>query len=231
MDPNLASLLKWSVENTSSANPPRATNPSNPSDSNTTDINTPDASTTSPPPSSRPINPDALNALFGGPSDADLLKLSMSAILSSDPEISLDDKLIAFDNFEQLIENLDNANNLAPLSLWQPLLSCLSHAEPEIRKMAAWCVGTAVQNNEKSQETALAEGAVPLLVKLARGVEEGEQVRRKAVYALSSLGRNFQPGMDQLTGELGREKIDAADMDEVDLLINGLREDAKKGTQ
>lgn len=100
MDPNLSTLLKWSVENSSaSAADPNA------------------------PPPTKTINADAMNALFGGPSDADLMKLSMEAILSSDPEISLDDKLVAFDNFEQLIENLDNANNLAPLALWSPLLS------------------------------------------------------------------------------------------------------------
>ncbi|KAH6715257.1 nucleotide exchange factor Fes1-domain-containing protein [Leptodontidium sp. 2 PMI_412] len=209
MDPNLSSLLKWSVENTSSATPPTDTD-----------------STSTP---SRPINPDALNALFGGPSDADLLKMSMSAILSTDPSITLSDKLIAFDNFEQLIENLDNANNLEPLSLWTPLLSCLKHEESEIRKMAAWCVGTAVQNNEKSQERLLAMNGIPALVELARGEDQEESVRRKAVYALSSASRNYQPAMDVLTGELGGEKVDAADMDAVDVLIGGLREAAKKG--
>ncbi|CZT06054.1 hypothetical protein WAI453_005227 [Rhynchosporium graminicola] len=224
MDPNLSSLLKWSVENTSSANPPRSTLAANPEDVNTLEPNTA-TSTTTP---SRPINPDALNALFGGPSDADLLKLSMAAILSSDPEITLDDKLVAFDNFEQLIENLDNANNLEPLALWAPLLSCLKHEEGEIRKMAAWCVGTAVQNNEKSQERCAAMGGVPMLVELARRETEDEAVRRKAVYALSSACRNYQPSMDVLMKELGREKIDASDMDAADVVFNGLREDAKK---
>ncbi|KAH7393158.1 nucleotide exchange factor Fes1 [Cadophora sp. MPI-SDFR-AT-0126] len=210
MDPNLQSLLKWSVENTPTTT---TTNPS--ADSST--------------PSSRPINPDALNALFGGPSDAELMNLSMSAILSTDPQITLEDKLTAFDNFEQLIENLDNANNLEPLSLWTPLLSCLTSPEPEIRKMAAWCVGTAVQNNLKSQEKLVAAGeaGIPELVKVARREGEEEGVRRKACYALSSACRNFQPAMDLLTGSMGKEKVDAGDMDEVDVLIGGLRDGVK----
>lgn len=190
MDPGLNSLLKWSVEN------------SVPS--------TDDAS--SDPPSNHGFNPEALNSLFGGPSDADLMKLSMSAILSSDPEITLDDKLVAFDNFEQLIENLDNANNLAPLALWTPLLSCLEHEESEIRRMAAWCVGTSVQNNEKSQERLFAMNGVPLLVKLALGEKETGLVRRKAVYALSSACRNYQPAMDVLTAELGKAGRSAENM-------------------
>lgn len=215
MDPKLSTLLKWSTEN-SGPGAPNGTNGS------------------TAPQEARPFNPDALNALFGGPSDADLLKLSMSAILSSDPEISLDDKLIAFDNFEQLIENLDNANNLEPLALWEPLIRCLGHAEREIRRYAAWCIGTSVQNNEKSQRCALEHGAVQALVAVAVGEDEGREVRRKAVYGLSSLVRNFQGAMDVLVEELrkaGREvgSVEASDMDAVDVLIEGLREEAAAG--
>lgn len=207
--PGLNELLKWSVENS------------------TTTENDPSTA----PPINRHLNPEAINSLFGGPSDADLMIASMHAVLSTDPEVTLEDKLVAFDNFEQLIENLDNANNLGVLELWTPLLSCLAHEEAEVRKMAAWCVGTAVQNNEKSQERLLAMGGIPPLVKLA--VKEGEDklVRRKAVYALSSAGRNYQPAMDVITNELGKlgrsgEKIDAGDMDACDVLIVGLREEA-----
>jgi len=212
MDPGLNELLKWSVENSS------------------TTANDPEAA----PPTNRGFNPEALNSLFGGPSDADLMLASMSAILSTDPEITVDDKLVAFDNFEQLIENLDNANNLGPLALWTPLLSCLEHEESEIKKMAAWCVGTAVQNNEKSQERLFAMNGIPPLVKLALAEKETAQVRRKAVYALSSACRNYQPAMDVFTDELGKlgrspEKIDASDMDACDLLIGGLRDEAAKG--
>jgi hsp70-interacting protein len=213
MDPGLNELLKWSVENSSTtANDPTAA-----------------------PPTNRHFNPDALNSLFGGPSDADLMLASMAAIQSTDPEISLDDKLVAFDNFEQLIENLDNANNLGPLSLWTPLLEQLGNPESEIRKMAAWCVGTAVQNNEKSQERLLAMGGIEPLVRMAVSEKEGSQVRRKVVYALSSAARNYQPAMDVFTSELtklGRkqDKVDASDMEACDVLINGLREEASKAT-
>ncbi|KAI9746342.1 MAG: hsp70 nucleotide exchange factor fes1 [Claussenomyces sp. TS43310] len=209
MDPGLNELLKWGVENSSStANDPSAA-----------------------PPSNRGLNAEAINALLGGPSDADLMKASMSAIVSTDPEISLDDKLIAFDNFEQLIENLDNANMMAPLALWTPLLECLKHEEPEIRKMAAWCVGTAVQNNVKSQDRCLAQGGVEALTALACRETESSEVRRKAVYALSSECRNYQPAMDVFTQELTRlgraqDKVDAADMEAIDAIINGLREEA-----
>ena len=74
---------------------------------------------------------------------------------------------------------------------------------------------------------------IPPLVKLAVGEKEGQSVRRKAVYALSSACRNYQPAMDVLTGELGKlgrngEKVDASDMDACDVLIGGLRNEASK---
>ena len=122
----MSNLLKWGIENSSTATP------------------SPDA----PPP--RPLDPAILQAIFGGPSDADLMKQSMAAILS--PDITLDNKLTAFDNFEQLIESIDNANNLEPLGLWTPLVELLKNEEGQLRRMAAWCVGTAVQNNEKAQQ-------------------------------------------------------------------------------
>jgi len=158
----------------------------------------------------------------------------MHAILSNDPEISVDDKVIAFDNFEQLIENLDNANNLSPLALWPPLLSTLSHPEAEIRKMGAWCIGTAVQNNEKSQEKCLEFGGIEKLVVVACGETEKKDVRRKAVYALSSACRNNQAAMDILVQELEKMdrivgKVDAADMDAIDKVIGGLRDEAAIG--
>ncbi|KAK5993365.1 Hsp70 nucleotide exchange factor FES1 [Cladobotryum mycophilum] len=153
-------------------------------------------------------------------------------IMAALMEVDLENKLIAFDNFEQLIENLDNANNIANLGLWTPLLGQLKNEERELRKMAAWCVGTAVQNNERTQERLLAMGGLPPLVELALNEEEKEDVRRKAIYALSSAVRNYQPSMDLFAEELTKKgyataTVDAADMAQVDVIITALREKAK----
>jgi hypothetical protein len=126
-------LLKWSVANSEQKNA--------------------DGTVTAPPSAEeakRTLTPDMINALMGGPSDADLMKAAME-VLHSD-ESDLENKLIAFDNFEQLIEGIDNANNLEPLGLWTPLVQLLKHEEADMRRMAAWCIGTAVQNNEKAQD-------------------------------------------------------------------------------
>ena len=207
-------LLKWSIENseTPSADPTSTTDPK------------------AERPSGRPINAEALNALLGGPTDADLMKESMVAILS--PQIALEDKLVAFDNFEQLIENLDNANNMEVLGLWAPLVQLLKSDEAELRRYAAWCVGTAVQNNAKSQEKLLALDAMSVLTNLS--IEDShEPVRRKAIYALSSEIRNFQPGLDAALRTLPKGiapegAIDAGDMEAVDRVIEQLRENSAR---
>jgi len=172
----------------------------------------------------------ALAQLLGGPSDADLMREAMAAIKS--PEVDLDNKLIAFDNFEQMIENLDNANNMENMKLWVPLVDELKSSEPELQKMAAWCIGTAVQNNIKSQEKCLAVGAVPQLVSIM--LSDGPTAtRKKAVYALSSTVRNYQPALEALVAQLppefrGEDKLDASDMEAVDQLIDRLREHVSK---
>ncbi|GFF57957.1 hsp70 nucleotide exchange factor fes1 [Aspergillus udagawae] len=208
MDPNMNNLLKWSIENSTSAQQAG------------------DSNGAAPAPTSRSnLNPEMLSALFGGPSDADLMKAAMEALHSD--EVDLENKMIAFDNFEQLIESIDNANNLEPLGLWTPLVELLKHEEAEMRRMAAWCIGTAVQNNEKAQDKLIVFNVLPTLVAMSTS-DPAPAARKKAVYAISSGVRNYQPAMDEFVKHLPEgytrgEKIDAADMDAIDALLDKLR--------
>ncbi|KKZ61299.1 hypothetical protein EMCG_04107 [[Emmonsia] crescens] len=153
----------------------------------------------------------------------------MAAIRS--PAIAIDDKLIAFDNFEQLVENLDNANNLGVLGLWEPLVEELEAEEAGRRMMGAWCIGTAVQNNVGAQGMLLSKAPTALFTLFTLSQNDPDTtVRRKAVYALSSAIRNHQPAMDELLRHLPEdvkkevgESIDASDMGGVDRLVNWLR--------
>lgn len=130
-DPGLNNLLKWGIQNSEASR----------ADSAVAD---------QPPPK---VDIEALQRLisgFNGPSDAELMVESMNAIESE--KVKLEDKCIAFENFEQLIEGLDNANNMENLGLWTRLVAHLDNAEPDLRMYAAWCCGIAVQNNIKTQE-------------------------------------------------------------------------------
>ncbi|KAI0138405.1 hsp70-like protein [Pestalotiopsis sp. NC0098] len=217
-DKRLNDLLKWSI------------NASTQKEDNTTDA----APVRSP-------NADAIAALLGGPSDADLMVAAMQCAVSADPEVTLESKLTALDNMEQLIESLDNANLLSKLGLWSPLLGLLAHEEADVRRMAAWVVGTAVQNNEPSQERLVALGGLEKIVAMTAAAAptepEKKDVRRKAVYALSSACRNYQPAMDVVSRELAKregkeaDKVDAKNMDAVDVVIDALREKVMSAEQ
>lgn len=207
---SLNQLLQWSIENsTSSENGPNTDQQRDPN---------------------RGLTPKMISELLGGPSDADRMREAMTAIVAPDDQVSMDNKQIAWDNLEQLIEQIDNANNMDSMGLWPPLLQQLDHSEPEMRKGAAACCSTAVQNNIKSQEKLLSTGAMEKLAKMATS-DADAGVRKKAISALSSQVRNFQPGMDELEKNLpenvwsGRRRgIDAADMEQCDELMSRLRE-------
>lgn len=205
MGDQMNQLLQWSIENSTNT---------------TSDPSAPKST----------LNPELLAQLLGGPSDADRMRDSMTAILAPISQCDLENKTIAWENFELLIEQIDNANNMEPMGLWPPLISQLDNEITEMRRMAAACVGAAVQNNVKSQEFALAHGVVPKLAKMA--IEDGEVgVRKKAITALSSLVRNFQPGLDELEKSLPeavwtprKTGLDAADMEACDEIIQMLRD-------
>lgn len=127
-DPRLNNLLKWGIENS--------------------DVSRNDPSVQQNP--STNIDPEILRQVMGGPSDADLMRQKMDIITS--PEHALEDKVQAFDDFEMLIETIDNANNMENLKLWTKLAEQLDHEDAELRKYAAWCIGTAVENNPQAQQ-------------------------------------------------------------------------------
>ncbi|CAI4058765.1 hypothetical protein N7582_001190 [Saccharomyces uvarum] len=139
-------------------------------------------------------DPKLLQQLFGGggPDDPTLMKESMAVIVN--PEVDVETKLVAFDNFEMLIENLDNANNIENLKLWEPLLEFLDQTEEEeLRAAALSIIGTAVQNNLNSQNNFMKyDTGLRSLIKLASDKTKPFDVRTKAFYALSNLIRNHK---------------------------------------
>lgn len=214
MDPNMNKLFKWSVANSQNSQNNEGT------ENEGSAPNVAEAS--------NGLTAEMINGLFGGPSDADQMKFAMASI--ENPEVDIENKLIAFDNFEQLIEGIDNAKNLKPLQLWAPLVKQLKHENAEIRLFAAWCIGTAVQNNPDAQDEVcslsrrnpiiscsntdihqfILHNAMPTLVHIAK-TDSSQNTRKKAVYAISSAVRNHQPAMNQLSSALPEDYPTNAD--------------------
>jgi hypothetical protein len=69
---------------------------------------------------------------------------------------------------------------------------------------------------------------MPTLITLSTN-DPDPKVRRKAVYAISSAVRNYQPAMDELIRYLpfddaGEDRVDAGDMGAIDIIMERLRE-------
>ncbi|CCX07673.1 armadillo-type protein [Pyronema domesticum] len=186
---------------------------------------------------------DLADLFMNQKSDATLMIESMDAISSPDEawknadgthmsasEI-LENKKTAFDNFEQLVEQLDNAMNIENLKLWPALLAQLKSDHRDLRELALWCCGTAVQNNEKTQKDLFNHGGIEAITEMMLK-DEDAAVRKKACYAFSSAVRNFQEGLDKgmalLPEEYQIKGLSAEDMPGVDRLMEQLRGRAAK---
>jgi hypothetical protein len=115
------------------------------------------------------LNPEAINALFG-PSEAELMKFFMNVVDELDTDgktpksFPIDERRTAFENLEDLIENIDNANNMDVLGLWTRVINHLESEDAELRRIAAWCCAAAAQNNVKCQERVCRTPLVPVRI-------------------------------------------------------------------
>ncbi|KAJ1025001.1 hypothetical protein NDA18_004287 [Ustilago nuda] len=177
-DKNAQELLKWGLANSTSV-----------ASGGSIDQISSDISSGRRPDLSDPRLYDAIM----GKSEAVMMREQLTT--ATTPCVPLSDRITALDNFEMLIEQIDNANNITSMNMWQPIISLLGASEPEIQSAAAWIVGTAVQNNDKAQVAVLQYDTVRALVHLLQSAKE--EVRRKGMYALSSLLKHNPMAMHQ----------------------------------
>lgn len=150
-------------------------------------------------------DPKALADLFGmgGPDEPTLMKQAM--IILDNPEATVENKLIALENFEMLIENLDNANNIQNLNLWPTLIKNIDNEN--FSELICSIIGTANQNNDTSQQHFnKIENGFQKLIKLASESNDNNSSRMKALYALSNAIRHNPDGY-HLFKNLGGWKI------------------------
>ncbi|KAF9254977.1 nucleotide exchange factors-like protein [Marasmius fiardii PR-910] len=159
----MESLLKWSIQNST---PGDGSKPSEPR---------------------KDLNPEIIDAILGK-SDAEQMKEDMA--IAVDANRSEDERVDALDHLEMLIEQIDNANNLVKLKLWEPLHALItsdSSTDPVILQ-ALWVIGTALQNNPAAQDSYLSLNPLPTLTSfLSPNANVSPQIRSKVIYALSGL--------------------------------------------
>ncbi|KAK4684729.1 hypothetical protein P7C73_g5438, partial [Tremellales sp. Uapishka_1] len=152
-----------------------------------------------------------------GKSDSVIMKEKMAYAM--DEKNTLDDRVEALDDFEMLIELIDNANNMAILKLWDSIKVLLASEHDEIVRHAAWICGTAVQNNLKAQAALYIHNIFPILLALLQS-SRSTATRAKAAYALSSSLKHWPLAASALasSSDLGYSILSAGVLDPAPLI-------------
>lgn len=160
----MQSLLRWGIENSSNDN---------------------DSATGAMPLAPRTdLDPGIIDAILGRP-DSELMKEALAK--AQDASLDEDARLTALDDLEMLVENIDNANDLEKLGMWEPLQGLLATPSDDIKVQALWVIGTALQNNPAAQKAYLARDPLPAVTSYLASTQSSQQLRSKAIYALSGL--------------------------------------------
>ncbi|CAF2111190.1 hypothetical protein YC2023_102028 [Brassica napus] len=133
------------------------------------------------------------------PSDAKLMQIAVSDL--NNASLSLEDRHRALHELLILVEPIDNANDLSKSGGLKVVAGELNHSDSEVRKLAAWVLGKASQNNPFVQAQVLELGALTTLIKMVNSSSTEEAV--KALFAVSALVRNNVAGQDMFYASRG----------------------------
>lgn len=197
MDPKLNDLLHWAVEHTnnpSAAHPTRSSTAVAPVPSSESPA-APLSITYNPHESAQDQVPTSLKKLDTGVLDAilgrtDAIRMREAMVIFEDPNKSIHERCNAGEELEDLIQDLDNANDMEVLGFWPRLLTLLESStsggndDDLIKFHTCWICGTAVQNNPKSQTAFLKKDPLPTILEILCHGSEATQA--KAMYCLSS---------------------------------------------
>ncbi|KAG9125930.1 hsp70 nucleotide exchange factor fes1 [Ceratobasidium sp. 392] len=169
----MESILKWSIENTPEDAPRTA----------------PSAERM------KELDPEIIDMILGK-SDAVVMKEKLAFALDEAREE--DERVEALDDVEMLVEQIDNANNLENLKMWEPLLGLMRSPVIGVQRHAIWIVGTAVQNNATAQEAFLKRDPIPHLLSLLTSGDCSGSTRSKVLYCLSGALKHNAQAVRQL---------------------------------
>lgn len=124
----------------------------------------------------------------------------------ADESAELEDKEFALEQVQYLVEDLDLANDLAKRGLGEVTQAMFCDDGPGgegvgVRAMAAWVLGTLVQNNAFCQEKVLEQGVFANALQLML-VEKEAEVQAKLLMLLSGMVRDCEKGVECAVSKL-----------------------------
>ncbi|THH28769.1 hypothetical protein EUX98_g5422 [Antrodiella citrinella] len=155
------------------------------------------------------LDPAIIDHILGKP-DAVLMKEALEVAVDEGQDE--DGRVLALDDFEMLVESIDNANDLARLKMWEPLQALLTSpsSSDAIQRQVLWIVGTAVQNNPSAQAAYIALSPLSTLLSFLSPSVSSAKTRSKAVYALSGLLQHNATAVNQMVDAGGWEVLNGA---------------------
>lgn len=150
------------------------------------------------------LNTEVLDAIMGK-SDADRMRECMAVIDA--PNAEKQDRELAWDDLEMLVEDIDNANNLLPLGLWPAITAHLDDDDDDLQMRCCWVCGTAVQNNPAGQHAFLDTEPLPRLLALLTSQHNSTATRNKAMYCLASTLKHSQRAVDAFGAHNGWQAL------------------------
>lgn len=137
-------------------------------------------------------DPKLLHQLFSGYDESAAMRANLqNAVESKD----LDSRIESLEVFEELVENVDNANEIG--NLWAPLIYLVNDPEPKVAELALSAIAYAVQNNDKSQKDLLnTNGGLQVIFEKAKHTDN-VGIKSKALFALSAEIGHYPEAYDE----------------------------------
>ncbi|XP_060088960.1 nucleotide exchange factor SIL1 isoform X2 [Heteronotia binoei] len=109
---------------------------------------------------------------------------------------TLEEKIAALYDLEYYVHQVDNAKDLLSLGGLQLLINGLNSTEPLLKEYSSFVLGAALSSNPRVQVAAVDGGALQKLL-LILATDQLLAVKKKALFALSSILRNFPYAQQQ----------------------------------
>ncbi|XP_001353420.3 hsp70 nucleotide exchange factor fes1 [Drosophila pseudoobscura] len=135
----------------------------------------------------------ALNSLTVGASND--FKTALE-ILDS-PETSTEEKKESLNHLRSHIDDIDLANSLAKMGGTKTLIRYITMPEKDLQALSINIVAEMAQNNIFCQDIFTKEKFLPALTRNLSEGNENANIVRCSIYAISSIIRSFQPGMNE----------------------------------
>jgi len=107
----------------------------------------------------------------------------------NDENVTEDCKIIALEQLQEIIEDIDDANDFLKLEGISSMIKLLESSSVALQYWGSWIIATTVQNNPVGQQKAVQEGSLSPLLNLLR-YETDNHLLAKVLSAISALLRD-----------------------------------------